>query len=80
MLALIPKLPLVLELDEGEGLFTATSKVLITHGPLVYSRIPMFLADKCMLLGWAIFYGSVVFLVPSVAGWALLHYLKVPQE
>jgi hypothetical protein len=33
MIAQIPKLPPVVELDEEEGLFTATSRVLITHGP-----------------------------------------------
>ena len=80
MFAQIPKLPPVVELDEGEGLLTATSRILITHGPFAYSRNAMFLADMCILLGWAIFYGSVVILIVTVVGWTLLHYLKVPQE
>jgi protein-S-isoprenylcysteine O-methyltransferase Ste14 len=80
MFAQIPKLPPVLELDEGEGLFTATSRVLITHGPFAYSRNPTYLAGTFIWLGWAIFYGSVVMLIWTVVGWTLLNYLKVPQE
>ena len=63
MFAQIPRLPPVLELDEGEGLFTATSRVLITHGPFACSRNPMYLAGTFIWLGWAIFYGSVVMLI-----------------
>jgi protein-S-isoprenylcysteine O-methyltransferase Ste14 len=44
MFAQFPKLPETLELGEGEHLLTATSRVLITHGPFAYSRNPMFLA------------------------------------
>jgi protein-S-isoprenylcysteine O-methyltransferase Ste14 len=78
--AQIPKLPPVLELDEGEGLFTATSRVLITHGPFACSRNPIYLAATFIWLGWAIFYGSVVMLIWTVVGWTLLNYLKIPQE
>jgi protein-S-isoprenylcysteine O-methyltransferase Ste14 len=80
MFAQIPKLPAVLELDEGEGLLTATSRVLITHGPFACSRNPMYLAGMFIWLGWAIFYGSVVMLIWTVVGWTLLNYLKIPQE
>jgi protein-S-isoprenylcysteine O-methyltransferase Ste14 len=80
MFAQIPKLPPVVELEDGEGLLTATSRVLITHGTFAYSRNPMFLADMLILLGWAIFYGSVVILILTVVGSTFLHYLKVPQE
>lgn len=80
MLAQIPKLPPVVELDEGEGLLTATSRILITHGPFAYSRNPRFLAATCIWLGWAIFYGSAVFLILTVVAWTLCNYLKVPQE
>ncbi len=80
MFAQIPKLPPVLELDEGEGLFTATSRVLITHGPFACSRNPMYLAATFIWLGWAIFYGSVVMLIWTVVGWTVLNYLKIPQE
>jgi protein-S-isoprenylcysteine O-methyltransferase Ste14 len=74
------KLPPVVELDEEEGLLTATPRVLITDGPFAYSRNPTYLAGTFVLLGWALFYGSVVILILAVAGWTLLHYLKVPRE
>jgi len=80
MFAQIPKLPPVLELDEGEGFFTTTSRILITHGPFACSRNPMYVAVTFMLFGWAIFYGSVVILILTVVGWTLLNYLKVPHE
>ena len=80
MLAQVPKLPPVLELDEGEGLLTATSRLLITHGPFAWSRNPTYLAGMFIGLGWAIFYGSVVMLIWTVVGWTLLDYLKIPQE
>ena len=70
----------MLELDEGEGLFTATSRVLITHGPFACSRNPTYLAATFIWLGWAILYGSVVMLIWTVVGWTLLNYLKIPQE
>jgi protein-S-isoprenylcysteine O-methyltransferase Ste14 len=80
MLAQVPNLPPVVELDEGEGLLTTTSRILITHGPFACSRNPMYVAATFMLLGWAIFYGSAVILILAVVGWTLLNYLKVPQE
>jgi protein-S-isoprenylcysteine O-methyltransferase Ste14 len=80
MFAQFPKLPPVLELDEGEGLLTATSRVLITHGPFACSRNPMYVAGTFIWLGWAIFYGSVVILILTLVFWTLLNYLKVPQE
>jgi protein-S-isoprenylcysteine O-methyltransferase Ste14 len=80
MAAQFPKLPEVVELDEGERLLTATSRILITHGPFSCSRNPMFLAGLVVLLGWAIFYGSAVIAIVTVIGWALANYLKVPQE
>ncbi len=76
----VRKLPPVVELDEGEGFFTTTSRVLITHGPFACSRNPTYLAGMFIGLGWVIFYGSVVMLIWTVVGWMLLNYLKVPQE
>ncbi len=80
LFAEVRKLPPVVELDEGEGLLTAKSRVLITHGPFGCSRNPRFLAAMFIWLGWAIFYGSVVILIWTVVGWTLLNYLKIPQE
>ena len=80
MFAQIPRLPEVVELDEGEGLVTATSRILITHGPFAYSRNPMFLSGLIVWLGWAIFYGSVLIGIVTVIFWSLSNGLKVPQE
>jgi protein-S-isoprenylcysteine O-methyltransferase Ste14 len=80
MFAQLPRLPEIVELDEDERLLTATSQVLITHGPFAYSRNPMFLSALVMLLGWAIFYGSALILILTVVGWTLSNYRKVPQE
>jgi protein-S-isoprenylcysteine O-methyltransferase Ste14 len=80
MFAQFPKLPAVVELDEGERLWTATSRVLITHGPFAYSRNPMFLAGLIVWLGWALFYGSAVILIVGVVWWTLSNTFKVPQE
>jgi protein-S-isoprenylcysteine O-methyltransferase Ste14 len=80
MLAQLPNLPEILELDEGEGLLTATSRILITHGPFAYSRNPMFLSAMIVWLGWALFYGSAVIAIFVVVFWPLMNDLKVPQE
>lgn len=80
MMAQVPKLPEVIEFDEGERLLTATSRVLITHGPFALSRNPMYISGAFVLLGWALFYGSVVILIVTVVGWTLAHFFKVPQE
>lgn len=80
MLAQFPKLPEVVELDEGERLVTATSRILITRGPFAFSRNPMFLSGLIVWLGWAVFYGSALIGVVAVVLWALSDRLKVPQE
>jgi protein-S-isoprenylcysteine O-methyltransferase Ste14 len=80
MFAQFPKLPWPVELDEGERPLTATSRILITHGPFAFSRNPMFLSGLIVLLGWAVFYGSVAVLLFVMVGWVFANYLKVPQE
>src|SRR5262249_1705854 len=80
MFAQFPRLPEVVELDEGEGFLTATSRILITHGPFALSRNPMFLSGLSVWIGWAIFYGSVSVGVAILLFWAFANYLKVPQE
>jgi protein-S-isoprenylcysteine O-methyltransferase Ste14 len=80
MFAQFPRLPEVVEFDEGENLVTATSRILITHGPFAVSRNPMFLSGLIVWLGWAIFYGSIAVGVAIPLFWAFSNYLKVPQE
>jgi protein-S-isoprenylcysteine O-methyltransferase Ste14 len=80
MFAQLPKLPEIVELDPGERLLSATSRVLITHGPFAYSRNPMFLSGLIVWLGWALFYGSFLIAVLTVVLWLLSNFMKVPQE
>jgi len=74
------KLPEIVELDEGERLWSATSRVLITHGPFAFSRNPMFLSLLIVVLGWALYYGSVFILIFTATGFTITNFLKVPQE
>ena len=55
----------------SERPWSATSRVLILHGPFAFSPNPMFLAGTITLLGWALFYGNVVILIVAVVGWTL---------
>lgn len=80
MFAQFPKLPEVVELDEDERLLTATSRILITHGPFAYSRNPMFLSGLFLWIGWAIWYGSALIGILVVILWTLADRLKVTQE
>jgi protein-S-isoprenylcysteine O-methyltransferase Ste14 len=80
MFAQFPNLPETVELDEGERLLTATSRILITHGPFAYSRNPMFLSGLTMWFGWAIFYGSALIAILAAVLWTLADRLKVSQE
>lgn len=40
----------------------------------------MFLTAGIILLGWAIFYGSLSILIVTLAFWMTANCLKVPQE
>jgi protein-S-isoprenylcysteine O-methyltransferase Ste14 len=80
MFARFPKLPETLELEGGERLWSAPSRVLVTHGPFAFLRNPMFLSGLTVWLGWALFFGSVVILIVAVVGWTLANFIKVPQE
>jgi protein-S-isoprenylcysteine O-methyltransferase Ste14 len=35
-------------------------KILMTRGPYVYSRHPMYLAELGLWIGWAVLYGSII--------------------
>lgn len=73
LLSLTFKLPAPVELE-------ATASVLLTRGPFARSRNPMFLSGLAVWLGWAVYYGSAVILLVSVALWALTDSLTVPLE
>jgi len=64
---------------EGWELET-TPKYLVTRGPYRFSRNPNYLSLLVILLGWALFYGSVVLLFVGVVLWVGLNYVGVPWE
>ena len=80
MFAQLPKIPEGLDLEDGERLWLATARVLITHGPFAYSRNPMFLAGLIVWLGWALFYGSAFILIVACVLWAVTNHFTVPRE
>ena len=80
MLAQLPRLPERIELEPGERLATATARVLVSRGPFAISRNPMFLSGLVTLLGWSVFYGSVLILVLSIVAWCFSNFATVPFE
>jgi hypothetical protein len=83
LFAQFPKLPDVVELDEGEKLLSATSRILVTHGPFAITRNPMFLSGLIVLLGWVGFYGNVSVLILAVLGeflWIVNRALRTFQS
>jgi len=64
---------------EGWELET-TPKYLLTRGPYQFSRNPNYLCVLVILLGWALFYGSIVLLIVCVIWWVVLNYVGVPWE
>jgi protein-S-isoprenylcysteine O-methyltransferase Ste14 len=80
LFAQFPKLPWPVELDEGKKLLTATSRILVTHGPFAISRNPMFLSGLIVLLGWAVFYGSLAVLILPCWGGHLRTTSRCPQR
>ena len=80
MFAQLPKLPDGVDLEEDERIWSATARVLVTHGPFAFSRNPMFLSGLTVWLGWAMFYGSPVLLAMTVALWALTNFVIIPKD
>ena len=53
---------------------------LLRDGPYRFSRNPMYLSELILILGWAIFYGSLAVLAVFVVWWAFFTFYQVPQE
>jgi protein-S-isoprenylcysteine O-methyltransferase Ste14 len=80
MFAQMPKLPNGVDLEKDERLWSATARVLVTHGPFALSRNPMFLSGLTVWFGWSLYYGSAVVFILSIALWALTNYITIPSE
>ena len=80
MLAQLSRLPECIKLEPGERLVSPTARVLVIHGPFAISRNPMFLSGLMAMLGWSIFYGSVLLFLLSVVGWCISNFVTVPFE
>lgn len=53
---------------------------LLKRGPYAFSRHPMYLSELTLLLGWVMFYGSVVVLIAFVIWWLFFNLYAVPME
>jgi protein-S-isoprenylcysteine O-methyltransferase Ste14 len=53
---------------------------LLNHGPYAFTRHPMYLSELVVLLGWALFYGSIVVLVGFLVVVAVFNVVNVPVE
>lgn len=55
-------------------------RFLLVSGPYKFSRNPLYIADSVILLGWAIFYGSIAVLIGCLTFGAFLAFVLVPSE
>ncbi len=55
-------------------------RFLLLRGPYKFSRNPMYIADSLILLGWAVFYGSLAVLLGCLAFASFLAFVLVPSE
>jgi protein-S-isoprenylcysteine O-methyltransferase Ste14 len=59
---------------------TLTQRYLLRRGPYSFSRHPMYLSELTLLLGWAIFYGSVAVLTAFAVACVLFNFVLMPIE
>lgn len=57
-----------------------TKSYLLKSGPYALSRHPMYLFELTLILGWALFYGSVAVFIAALLWWALFTFRQVPLE
>jgi protein-S-isoprenylcysteine O-methyltransferase Ste14 len=55
-------------------------RFLLLHGPYKISRNPLYISDVTILLGWALFYGSLAVFLAGLAFAAFLAFVLVPSE
>ena len=58
----------------------SSPRFLLVGGPYKFSRNPQYISDVTILLGWALFYGSLAVFLASLAFAAFLAFVVVPSE
>ncbi len=58
----------------------SSPRFLLLRGPYKFSRNPMYISDFTILLGWALFYGSLAVFLAGLAFAAFLAFVLVPSE
>jgi protein-S-isoprenylcysteine O-methyltransferase Ste14 len=53
---------------------------LLKEGLYRYSRNPMYLSELILMIGWAIFFGSVPVMIAFIIWWAFFHFHQIPSE
>jgi protein-S-isoprenylcysteine O-methyltransferase Ste14 len=53
---------------------------LLINGLYAYSRNPMYVAELILMVGWAIFYGSISVLVALVVWLLFFNFYQIPKE
>ena len=65
----------------GHGLeWELTKSYLLTSGPYAFSRHPMYLFELALILGWALFYGSMAVFIAALVWWAFFTFRQMPLE
>ena len=59
---------------------TQTPNFLLSGGLYAFTRNPMYLAELALLLGWALFYGSILVFIGFLIGCMVFNFVIVPQE
>ncbi len=60
--------------------FALAQSYLLTLGPYAFSRHPMYLSEIILLLGWALFYGSIAVCIAFLVGCAVFGLVNAPME
>jgi hypothetical protein len=57
-----------------------TTRYLVMDGPYAHTRNPMYVAERSLWLGWAMFFGSRPVLAGAWVLWAVMSFAVVPWE